>query len=339
MEEININKPVDDPANRTVFVTNIAPTATSKTVSEFFAFCGAISSLTMRVQNSEEKVQEAIIEFKQEAATKTALLLTNALIIDRPISVTRYQGETPKTEEELKAQNAHVYKEEDLQNKPHELPASERTQTSVIASIIAAGYQLTSGTLEAAKNYDEKHAITAQIKAGAEGAIATVTAKASELDTQYKISETTTAWTQAASAKISEIDKKYGISDSANALAQSAEGLVKQVEESEPVVATTNALKTTGAVIASYADHLSKEAGRVIEEKPMLKAASDTIYGTTNKVKEEYNSVVEETGRLINEQKPEQKDVEQGIVNPVVVNPSEPTAERHEDKVEEKKDT
>jgi len=341
MEQNNTQLVVqDDPANRTVFVTNIAPTATSKTVSEFFAFCGAITSLTMRTQqNSAEKVQEAIIEFKQEAATKTALLLTNALIIDRPISVTRYQGEPPKTEEELKAQNSHVYKEDQIENKPHQVPASDRSQTSVVASIIAAGYQLATGTLESAKSYDEKHAITAQIKAGAEDAIAVVTAKAAEINTQYKISETTTAWTQAASAKMSEIDKKYGISDSANALAQSAEGFVKQVETSEPVVATTNALKTTGAVIVSYADHLSKEAGKMIEEKPILKAASDTIYGTTNKVKEEYNAVVDETDRLIKAQKTEEKDVEQGVVNPVVVNPSESKEEKHEEKEKEEKKT
>jgi len=338
MEEINIKPVQDDSANRAVFVSNIAPTATNKTVSEFFAFCGAITSLTMRVQqNSEDKVQEAIIEFKQEAATKTALLLTNALIIDRPISVTRYQGEAHKTEEELKLQNSTVFKEDEIQNKPHDLPASQRTQTSVIASVIAAGYQLAAGSLESAKTYDEKHAITAQIKAGAEGAISTVTAKAAEIDTQYKISETTTAWTQAASAKLSELDKRYGITESANAIAQSAEELVKQVEGSEPVIATTNALKSTGAVIASYADHLGKEATRVIEEKPMLKAASDTILGTTNKVKEEYNAVVEETGRLIKDQS-EEKDVEHGIVNPVIVNPSE-SVEHHEEKSEEKKDT
>jgi len=119
---------------------------------------------------------------------------------------------------------------------------------------------------------------------------------------------------------------------------------VKQVETSEPVVATANAFKTTGAVIVSYADHLSKEAGKMIEEKPMLKAASDTILGTTNKVKEEYNSVVDETDRLIKAQKSEEKDVEMGVVNPVVVNPSEELKEelkeeQHEEKVEEKKTT
>jgi len=342
MEEQRVQ---EDPNSCTVLVTNISPSATSKSVADFFAFCGTISSLTMRVQqDSEEKVQEAIIEFKQEAATKTALLLTNALIIDRPISVARYQGEAPRSEEQQKALNTRVFKEDEIENKPLEVSAAQRSQTSVIASIIASGYQLATGTLESAKAYDEKHSITAQLKAGAEEAVNTVVAKATEIDSQYKISETTTAWAQAASNKITEVDKRYGISDSANAFAHSAESLVKSVEVSAPVVAASEALKNTGAAVASYADYLTKEATRVIEEKPTLKAASDTIIGTTTKVKDEYNAVVEETNRLIKEQD-EQKETSSTtttstgndvVISSEAINPSDVTAEKGEE-TEEKK--
>eukprot|EP01089_Gocevia_fonbrunei_P014625 TRINITY_DN4049_c0_g1_i1.p1 TRINITY_DN4049_c0_g1~~TRINITY_DN4049_c0_g1_i1.p1 ORF type:complete len:144 (-),score=27.41 TRINITY_DN4049_c0_g1_i1:190-579(-) len=87
----------DEAINRTVLVTSISLSATSKAVTDFFAFCGTIKSLTLRTIPGADS-QEAIIEFKQEAATKTALLLTNALIVDKPITVSKYQKETPKAE-------------------------------------------------------------------------------------------------------------------------------------------------------------------------------------------------------------------------------------------------
>jgi len=310
MEEITVTH-ADDAINRTVLVTNISPQATNKTVSDFFAFCGTISSLTMRIQpKSEEKVQEAIIEFSQEAATKTALLLTNALIIDRPINVARYSGEFPKSEEEQKAQNVRQYKDSEIENKPHEVPAGQRSQTSVIASLIAAGYQLANGTLESAKSYDEKYAVSGSIKATTDNVVNAVKAKSSELDAQYKISETTSAWYKAASDKVVEVDTKYGVTASATAISQSADKIMKDVSESAPVQATSQALKATSDAISSYADHVGKEVQKIIEEKPTLKAASDTISGTSKQVIGEYNAVVEETSRLIKEQQDKEEKEE-----------------------------
>jgi len=312
MEEITLAPQSDDTINRTVLVTNISPQATNKTVSDFFAFCGTISSLTMRIQpHSEEKVQEAIIEFSQEAATKTALLLTNALIIDRPINVARYTGEFPKNEEEQKAQNVRQYKDSEIENKPHEVPAGQRSQTSVIASLIAAGYQLAAGTLDSAKAYDEKYSVTGSIKASADTVVNAVKAKTSEIDAQYKISETTSAWYKAASDKVAEVDTKYGVSASATAMAQSADKIIKDVSESAPVQATSQALQTTSAVIVSYADHVGKEVHKIIEEKPGLKAASDTISETSQKVVGDFNAVVEETNRLIKENQEEKEEKEE----------------------------
>jgi len=310
MEEITIPPHSDDAINRTVLVTNISPQATNKTVSDFFAFCGTISSLTMRIQpNSAEKVQEAIIEFSQEAATKTALLLTNALIIDRPINVARYTGEFPKTEEEQKAQNVRQYKDSEIENKPHEVPAGQRSQTSVIASLIAAGYELASGTLETAKAYDEKYAVTGSIRASADTVVNAVKAKTSEIDAQYHISETTSAWYKAASDRVAEVDTRYGVSASANAVAQSADKIIKDVSESAPVQATSQALKSTSDVIVNYADHVGKEVQKIIDEKPSLKAASDSISGTAHRMSGEYNAVVEETSRLIKENQESKEEI------------------------------
>jgi hypothetical protein len=45
--------------------------------------------------NREQESCSAVVEFQHEAAAKTALLLTNALIIDRPITVSPFSA-SPK---------------------------------------------------------------------------------------------------------------------------------------------------------------------------------------------------------------------------------------------------
>ena len=44
----NNTNTVSDAISRSVLVTNISPSASNKTVADFFAFCGNISGLTMR---------------------------------------------------------------------------------------------------------------------------------------------------------------------------------------------------------------------------------------------------------------------------------------------------
>lgn len=50
-----------------------------------------INSLFIFFYREEGKdTSSAVIQFETESAAKTALLLTNALIVDRPITVTAY---------------------------------------------------------------------------------------------------------------------------------------------------------------------------------------------------------------------------------------------------------
>lgn len=99
--------------SRAVYVTNISPNANEKTVSDFFSFCGKISKLFVNkyvefqiLPNSvadipffrEQETSSAVVEFETESAAKTALLLTNALIVDRPITVVPYTS-TPSTQQ------------------------------------------------------------------------------------------------------------------------------------------------------------------------------------------------------------------------------------------------
>jgi len=285
-----------------VFVTNIAPTATAKTVADFFAFCGTITSLTMRTKRgSPEKVQEAVIEFKQEAATKTALLLSNALIVDRPITVSRFVSARQKalSEKDKEDQNQQTLEENEIENKDHKVPASQRTETSVVASLLAAGYTLANGSLEAAKKYDDLHKISSRLSETT-GAIK---AKAVEIDKDYKISETASSWTASTFNAISDIDKKYAISSSATAIVHSAgdamKESVKPITTNSAYITTVGTFKTTGESIAAYAD----QAGKFLGEQPPIKSTTEFVKSTSAKVKGEYDAVVQETNRLIEEKK------------------------------------
>lgn len=95
--------PAAEPTEPTaVFVSNISPNAADKTVSDFFSFCGEIKSLVLRrTAGQADGTQEAIVTFESSAAAKTAQLLTNALIVDRAITVRVYvpeKGSRKKTE-------------------------------------------------------------------------------------------------------------------------------------------------------------------------------------------------------------------------------------------------
>jgi len=237
-------------------------------------------------------VQEAIVRFSEENATKTALLLTNALILDRPITVVRYDptkdssehsgGEKPADSSQAPAQTGTT-----ASTAPHPV-------TSKIASVIATGYTMGADALVKAKEYDESYQVSSSIKSSAEK----VTAKAGEIDEAYKISETTKSWTSAAAEKLSQLDKSYGVSDTVSHIGTAASTTAKQVAQSEPVVATVGVIKQSGATIASYAGGVTSEAAKVLEY-PTVKSAGETIKSTTAAVKTEFSTVVDEANKQI----------------------------------------
>jgi len=83
-------KPVVE-SKTAVYVSNIAPDVTSKTLSDFFGFCGAIKTLVIRPDpTKEDGTQDAAVDFETDSAAKTALILTNAAIGDRAITIVPY---------------------------------------------------------------------------------------------------------------------------------------------------------------------------------------------------------------------------------------------------------
>jgi len=246
---------------RAVFVANISPNATEKTVSDFFSFCGRITKLTLRKEPNADGSQEAVVIFETDSAAKTALLLTNALIVDRPITVVPH---VPSVDTEPLPQSTEV-PPDSITNRTFTAPDHERT--SVMASLLAAGYVLGSDTVSQARDFDEKHMITLQLKVGAEQ----VKAKANEIDRALHISETANVIRTVTLEKAKEVDEKLHISEKVNqaadAVQQQARAFANKASENEVVAKGVGMIKTFGNSIQQSFQSLKDESLALVEQK------------------------------------------------------------------------
>jgi uncharacterized protein YdaT len=250
---------------KAVFVANISPNATEKTVSDFFSFCGRITKLTLRKEPTGDGSQEAIVVFETDSAAKTALLLTNALIVDRPITVVPHVSTSIDTEGAPTTQTE--VPQENITNRTFTAPDHERSKTSVVASMLAAGYVLGTDSVAKAREFDEKHMISLQLKVGAEQ----VKAKANEIDKALHISETANVIKTVTIEKAKEVDEKLKITENVNkaadAVKQQASAFATKASENEVVAKGVGLLQSVGASIQQSFQSLKDETMASVEEK------------------------------------------------------------------------
>jgi hypothetical protein len=260
---------------RAVFVTNISPNATEKTVSDFFSFCGRITRLNLR--SGADGAQEAVVVFESDSAAKTALLLTNALIVDRPITVVPYFPAAGEESQGVEADKTVITE------RSHAVPDAERTKTSVIASLVAAGYVLGTDTIQRARDLDDKHMISLQLKVGAEQ----IKAKANEIDRQLHISETATAIKTGVVEKAKEVDAQLHITEKVGAAAtvakQQATALAEKAGQNETIAKGVGLLKAVGDVVAGQFATLKEETSKAIDEKKTRERKYFTTHRITSK--------------------------------------------------------
>jgi hypothetical protein len=249
-----------------VHVTNISSSASEKTVSDFFSFCGKIDKLFLKKE--ENGTSSAVVQFETESAAKTALLLTNALIVDRPITVVPHQVESSQTTgKQSPAHDTNRVPDAHITQRDFRVPDDQRTKTSVIASLLAAGYVLGQDTLVKAKDYDEKHSISVQAKV----AVEVVKTKVHEIDTQYGISEKASQLKQQATEQAKKLDDQYHLTEKATVVKSQVQSVATKVTEN-PTVAkgittaygTYESLKTQATTM--YNDYKT-QVDKAIEEK------------------------------------------------------------------------
>jgi len=260
---------------RAVFVSNISPVATEKTVSDFFSFCGRITRLSLN-RSAAGDVQEAVVFFETDSAAKTALLLTNALIVDRPITVVPHAGETVVFGDAAIPIETTPEVQADITQRAYTAPDSERSKTSVIASMLAAGYVLGSDAAVKAREVDEKHMISLQLKVGAES----IKAKANEIDNRLHITETATTIKNVAVQKAREVDESFGITEKASVAAAVAKGaagaVADRVSSNETFAKGFSAIKSVTSSVATAVSgqyqEVKEETKRAIDEKKAERA-------------------------------------------------------------------
>jgi len=212
-----------------VIVKNVAPTVeppTHKVLSDFFSFCGNISSLAITLVPGDDTVVNAVVTFENEAAAKTAVLLNNALINDRAITV---ELAPPDFQVPLSSIAA-----SDL---PHNNLPSDRSESSVVSSMLDAGYKLSSDALAQAKAFDEQHGLSQSLSNG----FAVVAAKVDELDQSWQISTKAKAVGDTIAGKAAEVDQEYQIREKAGEASGQAINFISQTATTIATGATTAA--------------------------------------------------------------------------------------------------
>jgi len=262
---------------RSVYVTNISPSANEKTVSDFFSFCGKISKLYLQKEEGKD-TSSAVIQFETESAAKTALLLTNALIVDRPITVTVFSENTSSTESTTTTTTSPIQvgtPVENIQNKDFGgVKDEDRSKTSVVASLLAAGYQLAENALEKAKEVDEKSNFSARAKV----VVDQMVVKAHEIDQQYKISEKATSVKNSVTETAKKLDSDYGISDKASTAAtvikttaymgvDAAKSGLQKAQENPTIKKGVDSVKSAATSVANTVNDITIQTRQEIDEK------------------------------------------------------------------------
>jgi len=282
--------------NETIFavqVTNISPNANEKTVSDFFSFCGKIIKLYFDKEEGKD-TNKAVVQFETESAAKTALLLTHAHIVDRPIAVEIY----PPKDAPLSEPGTPVPEERIAHKDFGDTNDDERTKTSVIASLLASGYVLAQDAVTKAKEIDDEHNISLHLKVGVE----TLKVKAQEIDQTYRISEKATQMKQSATEKAKKIDEDYKITEKATQMKQSATEKAKKIDEDYKI--TEKASQAAQNFKSNAMDAATKA-----QENPTIKSGVDSMKSgwasVTQSVSGMYADYKDQTAKAIEEKKKE----------------------------------
>ncbi|GAA5803533.1 hypothetical protein EDC94DRAFT_611134 [Helicostylum pulchrum] len=191
----NITIP-ETPSPNYVIVKQIARQSTEQTVKEFFLFCGKIKEFELKVDETDEKHQIALIHFERESAAKTAALLSNALIDDSHIIASPY-FDIPTTESTERSVDSSD--PETQETKP---------KSRIAAEILANGYMLQDHVVAKGLEYDNKYNVSSRLT----GFLSTLQSNVKQFDEKYRI------WDKAVN-----IDQKYKIGEKVQIATQTAQ--------------------------------------------------------------------------------------------------------------------
>jgi len=266
----------------TVLVTNVSPNADEIAIANFFSFCGTILSLKVtHFPDQPERGSEALIVFETDGAAQTALLLNSAVIIDRPITVVA--GGVSESSSPEHSQHSIELRGEQVPNIPN-IPAEQRSKTSVIASMLAKGYILGQDAITKARAVDEENKIT--MTAGS--VVVMAKEKIVQIDKDFHISEKVGQIANEISEKAKEVDNQWHISENVSSA-------VKNISESVEVgIGAIQTKANQTPVVQSTLTRLTQFGENVSN---FIQPSADALKASFEDIKEQSNQLIEENRR------------------------------------------
>jgi len=197
----------------------------------------------------------AVVIFELKAAVCTAVLFNNALINERAIQVELAPPNFRLVSDAQSPQSAvRSVASSDLPQR-HAVSAEDRTQTSVVVSLLAKGYTLSGNALASARTFDEEHSISKKAAELADQAAQGVR----NIDAQLGVSATLQTIGSSVQQKANEIGQTYQVGEKAQAAGQVIGGW--------------------GATIGDGIQNAAKSATEFVNTTPALQSATQTVTG------------------------------------------------------------
>jgi len=223
------------------------------------------------------------------------------------------QQQEPNFSSTIPIDPQYVSNPEQITHREHPIPDSERSKTSVIASVIAAGYSVGQDAIFKAREVDEEHMISLKLKVGAEA----VKAKANEIDNKLHITENASAIKSAVVEKANEIDNKFQISgmfkNAADMISRETSLFFTKAAEDKTIAPIVNKVSSIGTSIKQQIQEISDETSHAIDEKKREKGIP--VEGDNNNINN--NNIQQEQQELqqqhFDEQQYQQQQQQQNI--------------------------
>jgi len=226
-----------------VVVKNCSLQATDTTLIDFFSFCGNIKRLHLE-KDADGETQTGIVIFADLAGSETAQLLSNAVIIDKPVSITPYLSTIPAVDSALPASTLEQQEVSDA--------AAGEANPKIWESVVAGAKDIGSKTKQGFKEFDEKHNVSLKVKEGAES----VKAKLNQVfDRDLHISEKFADIKEKASESSKKVGEKLHVKETAASVGASVgaafKGLGEKVKEAEMLSKAKVGAKTVSGKFSS----------------------------------------------------------------------------------------
>jgi len=234
-------------------VENISIETTYKQIGEFFSFCGTITALSVIPDSHTDTKVRAIITFESAAMASVSLLLNAAVLNNSIINVKELSMDDQSNQSNNVIDPEPEFETDQL---PHYVSddGKERTQTSVVVSLLAKGYSLSADAFQRAKEFDQSQ-LTKQL----DQQMNNIMSRVDNLDRYYQVTEKTKQLQKSISDGYKQLDNNYNITGNMQRAGDSVYGI----------------LFGAAQVVSTSINYASGSVGQYVETHPEVKKRLD----------------------------------------------------------------